>query len=132
MILIRIVIVAFLTSLAVVFPYVLPMISIVTDISVVAAVYIFPPLIYWKLRTNVRKQGFALAWLIRAGLVLIIVYGLLGSAFGLRQALPTLYEAVKHGGNPFAHIFTFGCNHASGGKVPSVNDTICILTNVTF
>ena len=62
------------------------------------------------------------------GLSLIILYGLLGSAFGLKIAIPGLIDAVKKGGNPFANIFEFGCPPPSAVN-NSVNDTICILNN---
>lgn len=90
---------------------------------------------YIKLRTNVKKQGCLRAWLIRVGCVLIIIFGLTGSVFGLMNAIPGLIGAVRHNGNPFAHLFEFGCKAAAGGGNSSApfNDTVCILTkNGTF
>jgi hypothetical protein len=127
MILVRVVIITILTIIAVVVPYFLPMISIITDVSVVFSVYIFPAIFYWKLRTN-WKRGAVFTVFQRIGLVLIIVYGLLGSALGLREAIPGLIGAVSSSGNPFANIFTFGCPgvNATGANVSHV-DAVCIL-----
>lgn len=57
MILVRVCVISTLVLIAVVVPYFLPLVSIVTDISVVFSVYIFPAIFYWKLRTNWRKNG---------------------------------------------------------------------------
>ena len=131
MVVVRVSVIASLTVVAIVVPYFLPMISIVTDISVVFSVYIFPAIFYWKLRTHWR-HGAVLTVLQRAGLVLIILYGLLGSALGLREAIPGLIGAVQQTGNPFANIFTFGCPvaNATNSSVPFA-DSVCILLNAT-
>ena len=64
-------------------------------------VYLFPCLFYWKLRTT--------HWPQRIGLVLIMLFGLAGSATSLMSAIPSLIHDIQNGGNPFANIFTFGC-----------------------
>ena len=151
MILTRAIIIAVLTLIAVVFPYFLQMISIVTDLSVVLrsllffslcfpsllsfftssfsltlSVYIFPAVFYWKLRTNSRKHGVVKTVFVRIGLVLIIAFGVAGSGFGLANAIPSLIHAVKTGGNPFKGLFSFHC-HSGGGTAPSFNDSVCII-----
>ncbi len=132
MVLVRVAIIATLTVIAVVVPYFLPMISIITDISVVFSVYVFPAVFYWKLRVSIRRSGAGYAVMQCLGLVLIILFGLLGSALGLREAIPALIGAVKSSGNPFANIFTFGCSGGGGGGggnatlAPFV-DRVCVL-----
>lgn len=137
MIIVRITTVAVLTLLAMVLPYFMQMISIVTDISVVFSVYVFPAVFYWKLRTSSRRDGAVRTFFIRLGLVFIILYGLAGSAFGLMQAIPTLIGAVRTGGNPFSNMFVFSCPApaSSGGGGPNMTlsgDALCVLqTNVS-
>jgi vesicular inhibitory amino acid transporter len=132
MIAVRVTVISILTVVAVVVPYFLPMISIVTDVSVVFSVYVFPAVFYWKLRTS-WKRGAVFTVLQRGGLVLIILYGLLGSALGLREAIPGLVGAVQSSGNPFANIFTFGCPGANASHANvSFADSVCILAaNIT-
>jgi hypothetical protein len=127
MIAVRVTVISILTVVAVVVPYFLPMISIVTDVSVVFSVYVFPAVFYWKLRTS-WKRGALFTVLQRAGLVLIILYGLLGSALGLREAIPGLIGAVQSSGNPFAGIFAFGCPGVNSSHANvSFADSVCIL-----
>jgi hypothetical protein len=103
--------------------------SIVTDISVVFSVYIFPAVFYWKLRINWKRNGCFMTIMQCVGLTLIILYGLLGSAFGLREAIPGLIQAVEFGGNPFANLFTFGCAVANNTAQPPFADVVCVLNN---
>lgn len=117
---------AALTAVAIVFPYFLDMVSIVTAIrcvvtywrgdvdvgpsrSVVLSVYVFPSLFFWKLRTSTVRHGFVKTLFIRFGLLLIIAFGLTGSGLSLAGAVPQLISDVSKGGNPFANLFTFGC-----------------------
>lgn len=85
------------------------MVSILTAISVVLSVYVFPALFFWKLRTSVARNGMVKTVFVRIGLVLIICFGLTGSALSLYSAIPQLIDAVQQNGNPFANLFTFGC-----------------------
>ena len=77
--------------------------------SVTSVIYILPPLCYWKVCSgdigNVKKR-----YLVRAGLVFLIVFGLTGSGFGLSVSVPELIRAFKNAGNPF-HDFFAGCTH---------------------
>ena len=103
----RAAIVTVLTLTALVFPYFLEMISIVTALTVTFSVFIFPCVFYWKLRTDMSK-GKLKTILQRIGLVLIIVFGIGGSVSSLVNAIPSLINAVKCNGNPFHNIFCFG------------------------
>lgn len=80
----------------------------VSDISVVAVIYILPPILYWKMKNDVLTGWKGL--LMKIGCVFIVLYGLTGSAFGLKVAIPELINAVRKGGDPFEGFFTFACS----------------------
>ena len=108
-ILIRTIVVTFLTSISIfVFflklkmkiPYFLLMIGFVTSISVVCDVYLFPVLFRWKI--DPPKT-------ILSGLVLTVIFlvGITGSITGLYSSVNGIVGKLK--GNPFDNMFEFTC-----------------------
>eukprot|EP01116_Phalansterium_solitarium_P008869 TRINITY_DN22833_c0_g1_i1.p1 TRINITY_DN22833_c0_g1~~TRINITY_DN22833_c0_g1_i1.p1 ORF type:complete len:480 (-),score=102.68 TRINITY_DN22833_c0_g1_i1:91-1530(-) len=82
---IRAVTIASLTVIALFFPYFLDIISIVTCVSVSMSCYILPCLFYWQLI----RPGVGMKIL----LVLIMLFGLLGSGVGIYVAIDELIQA---------------------------------------
>lgn len=122
LIVIRTVVISIATVVAILFPYFLDLVSILTAISVSLSVYVYPCLFYWKLRTSVPRDGMFKTIMVRIGLVLIILFGLAGSGASLASAVPSLIHDVQAGGNPFANLFTFGC--PAGKNTTGFNNTL--------
>ncbi len=97
----RSILVVVVTLVAILLPYFLPLISIVSSVSVVLVVYILPAIFYLKLMKP--------SWAIVAGMIFLILFGLAGATLGLKNAIPALISAVEKGGNPFENFFSFGC-----------------------
>jgi len=97
---IRVLVISLFVLIALFFPYFLDIVSIVTDISVVLSCYILPVLFYWKV---CKPRSIVLKIL----LVLIMIFGIVGSIVGLYLAFGQLIEDVKKNPNPFDGIFRF-------------------------
>ncbi len=109
---VRVAMVATICLVAIVLPYFLPVLSIVSDISVVLVIYVLPPLFFWNVESGLvqpRSKRYAL----RAGLLLLMAFGLAGSALGLKVAIPALVRAIETGGNPFQDFFLFQCPNST-------------------
>jgi hypothetical protein len=116
---VRTVAVAVVTLVSILLPYFLPLVSIISDISVVLVIYILPPVFYWKLITP-SIQGKPRRYLTRLMMLFLICFGIAGSVLGLRAAIPSLISAIEKDGNPFDSFFSFDC--------PNVTQSIRNLT----
>lgn len=99
-IVIRSVLVAAFTLIAVFLPYFLQLMAFVTDISVTISCYMLPPIFYWAM-FRTRNPIMVLA------LLLTLVFGVVGSGVGCYTAMKDLINAVKDNPNPFKGIFDF-------------------------
>jgi hypothetical protein len=101
-----------LTLIALLLPDFLPFMSIISDISVVSVIYIFPPIFYWKICLIHWPSGPRKV-LMSCFMVFIVLFGMAGSALGLRVAIPALISAIKTGGGFFNNFMTFGCGNST-------------------
>lgn len=125
MVLVRAVIIAVLTLIALLIPYFQPLMAIVSDLAVVSLIYVFPPLFWWRLNAAELRPATAKNIFTKIGLICVVLYGLAGSAFGLQIAFPALIKAIQNGGDPFANFFTFGCSALANKTGTLTNATVC-------
>lgn len=125
MILVRTGLVAMLTLVAMLLPYFQPLMSIVSDVAVVALIYVFPPLFWWRMNSAALSECTKRNVFTKIGLCLIVLYGCAGSGFGLQISIPALINAIQEGGNPFANFFHFGCTLVANKTTSAINATGC-------
>eukprot|EP01130_Rhizamoeba_saxonica_P017754 TRINITY_DN8682_c0_g1_i1.p1 TRINITY_DN8682_c0_g1~~TRINITY_DN8682_c0_g1_i1.p1 ORF type:complete len:453 (-),score=72.58 TRINITY_DN8682_c0_g1_i1:23-1381(-) len=95
--------IAVLTIIALFFPFFLQMVGIITSLSVVCDVYIFPVLFSWRINP---PKSYAMSFL----LFFILVWGVVGSITGLISNVNGLIEATKQS-DPFSSdMFKFTCS----------------------
>jgi uncharacterized membrane protein len=73
--------------------------SLISCISVSLSGYILPCLFYWKICKPAVYE--------RVVLVLLIIFGFVGSVIGIYLSVATLIEDVKKNPNPFNGLFKF-------------------------
>lgn len=101
---------------AILLPYFLPLVSIVSDISVVLVIYILPPIFFLKLVVP-KIHPISVRVIVILGMCFLIAFGITGSVLGLMQAIPSLIKAVETGGNPFDSFLSFGCPDVKNGTI---------------
>jgi hypothetical protein len=111
--------IAIICLVAMLLPYFLPILSIVSDISVVLVIYVLPPLFYWRVESGL-VQPRGRRYLVRAGLLGLVAFGVAGSALGLRVAIPSLIGQIEAGGNFFGDFFVFACPNATNAAALNV------------
>jgi len=94
--------VAFITIIAVFFPYFLAFIALVTSLSVMCDVYIFPALISWKLSPSKTRGKKVL-------LIFLVLFGVVGSVSGFYEGIVGFIADVKANPSPWKGMFTFSC-----------------------
>jgi len=81
-------------------PYFLPLMGVVTNVSVTVTSYLLPPLFYVKV---VRPTPVIMLIMC----IITFLFGLVGSGVGLYEAMKQLIDAVKQNPNPFSGLFEF-------------------------
>eukprot|EP01129_Flabellula_baltica_P011655 TRINITY_DN5150_c0_g1_i2.p1 TRINITY_DN5150_c0_g1~~TRINITY_DN5150_c0_g1_i2.p1 ORF type:complete len:302 (-),score=22.06 TRINITY_DN5150_c0_g1_i2:39-944(-) len=99
-ILIRTTVIIILTLIAIFVPYFLLMIGLVSSISVVCDVYLFPVLFSWKIDP---PQNYLLMII----LGFIFLFGITGASIGLYTSITGILNNIS--GDPFKDMFVFTC-----------------------
>jgi len=95
---VRTIIMIILIVVALFFPYFLNIMSLVSCISVSLSGYILPCFFYWKICRPSQPE--------KVWLVIIVIFGLLGSVVGIILSVQDLINNVKKNPDPFSGLFT--------------------------